>query len=129
MTKKVVAGVLAFSVLGGLAYYSSYLYSSKETQEQRREMEEQEFIDSEKETEQTAQTEQAESSKAEAEEEKQTASTFPDSVHAEISMEPNAETTAEIASPETADISILQIKKPFMNIRTSPSIPFRKPCN
>ena len=33
MAKKAIAGCLALTILGGLAYYSSYLYSSREFQE------------------------------------------------------------------------------------------------
>jgi len=33
MVKKILAGCLAVAVLGGLAYYSSYLYSSRQLQE------------------------------------------------------------------------------------------------
>lgn len=32
MAKKVIAGCFAMAILGGLAYYSSYLYSSRELQ-------------------------------------------------------------------------------------------------
>ena len=33
MAKKVIAGCLAVAVLGGLAYYSSYLYTSRDSRE------------------------------------------------------------------------------------------------
>ena len=40
MPKKVIAGCLSFLILSGLAYYSSYLYSSEHFQEYNLQLEE-----------------------------------------------------------------------------------------